>query len=323
MKAAVVTEAGQSPVYDDFPSPAAQGGHHLVEVTASALSRVTRAKAAGAHYSSPDALPFVAGIDGTGRLEDGRRVYFFGPQAPFGAMAQRSLVRAAHCIALPDALDDVTAAAIAIPGMSSWAALTERARFVRGETVLVNGATGASGRLAVQIAKYLGAGKIIATGRNAAALDMLGHLGADVAISLEQDEDSLSQAFAAHFRAGVDIVLDYLWGASARSLLLAAAKASAEAYPVRFVQIGSVGGADIELPGAVLRAAAITLTGSGIGSIALPRLLHAVKEVLDASMPAGLRIATEAVPLAELSRHWENVDSPVRTVFTLPSYAPR
>jgi len=317
MKAAVVKEAGQPPVYADFPCPAAQDGHHLVDVTAAALSRVTRAKAAGSHYSSSDVLPFVAGLDGTGRREDGQRVYFFGPQAPFGAMAERTLVRAAHCIPLPDALDDVTAAAIAIPGMSSWAALTERARFARGETVLVNGATGASGRLAVQIAKYLGAGKVIATGRNAAALAMLGRLGADATISLEQDESSLSRAFESHFRAGVDVVLDYLWGAGARALLIAAARAAAEADPVRFVQIGSVSGADLQLPGAVLRAAPITLLGSGIGSIALPRLLHAVKAVLDAAVPAGLQIATEAVPLAALDRYWENADSLARTVFTL------
>jgi hypothetical protein len=117
----------------------------------------------------------------------------------------------------------------------------------------------------------------------------------------------------------MDVVLDYLWGPSARSLLIAAAKASAEAYPVRFVQIGSISGADILLPGAVLRSAAITLLGSRIGSVTFPRLLHAVKEVFDASVPAGLQIATEAVPLAELSLRWGNVDSAVRTVFTLRS----
>ncbi|MFL9911132.1 quinone oxidoreductase family protein [Paraburkholderia sp. RL17-337-BIB-A] len=319
MKAAVVKGAGQAPAYEDFDCPDALAGHHLIDVTASSLSQVTRAKAAGSHYSSSGHFPFVAGVDGTGRLADGQRVYFFGPQAPFGALAERSLVPATHCIALPDALDSVTAAAIAIPGMSSWAALIERARFVPGETVLVNGATGTSGRLAVQIAKYLGAGRIIATGRNAAALESLKLAGADFTISLEQDEGALSHAFEAHFREGVDVVLDYLWGPSARSLLIAAAKASAEAYPIRFVQIGSISAADILLPGAVLRSSAITLRGSGIGSVTLPRILHAVKQVFSASVPAGLQIATEAVPLADLNLHWSNADSSVRTVFTLRS----
>ena len=317
MKAAVVKGAGQPPVYEDFDRPTALAGHHLIDVAASALSRITRSKAAGSHYSGSGAFPFVAGVDGIGRLEDGQRVYFFAPQAPFGALAERSLVPEANCIPLPDALDDVTAAAIAIPGMSSWAALTERARFVRGETVLVNGATGASGRLAVQIAKHLGAGRIIATGRNPASLESLKRAGADFTISLEQDENSLSRAFESHFRQGVDVVLDYLWGPSARSLLIAAAKASADAYPVRFVQIGAISGADIVLPAAVLRATAITLLGSGIGSVTLPRLLHAVKEVLNATVPAGLQITTEAVPLSDLNLHWGSSDSQVRTVFTL------
>jgi len=321
MKAAVIKAAGQAPAYEDFEHPNALAGHHLIDVTASALSRITRAKASGSHYSGSGIFPFVAGIDGTGRLEDGQRVYFFSPHAPFGAMAERTLVPATNCIPLPDALDDVTAAAVAIPGMSSWAALTERARFVPGETVLINGATGTSGRLAVQIAKYLGAGKIIATGRNAASLESLKLVGADVTISLEQDEGNLGSAFERHFREGVDVVLDYLWGLSARTLLIAAAKASAEAYPVRFVQIGAISGSDIVLPGAVLRAAAITLLGSGIGSIALPRLLLSVKEVLNACVPAGLQIATEAVPLAQLDQYWGNADSLVRTVFTSGSRA--
>lgn len=320
MKAAVVKGAGQPPVYENLDHPEALAGHHLIDVAASALSQVTRSRASGAHYSSSDAFPFVAGVDGAGRLEDGQRVYFFAPHAPFGALAERSLVPVTNCIPLPDALDDITAAAIAIPGMSSWAALTERARFVQGETVLVNGATGASGRLAVQIAKYLGAGKVIATGRNPASLESLKRVGADFTISLEQDESSLSRDFESHFHQGVDVVLDYLWGPSARSLLIAAAKASAEAFPVRFVQIGSIGGADIQLPGAVLRATAITLLGSGIGSVALPRLLHAVKEVLNAAVPAGLQIATEAVPLADLNLHWGGSDSLARTVFTLGSH---
>ncbi|HYS68151.1 MAG TPA: zinc-binding alcohol dehydrogenase family protein [Paraburkholderia sp.] len=315
MKAAVVKAAGERPVYADFESPNALAGHRLIDVAASALSHVTRSKASGSHYSSTGGFPFVAGLDGTGRCEDGRRVYFFWPHAPFGAMAERSLVPEENCVPLPDGIDDVTAAAIAIPAMSSWAALIERARFVAGETVLVNGATGTSGRLAVQIAKHLGAGKIVATGRDAATLQSLEYAGADVTISLEQDEDLLSRAFESQFREGVDVVLDYLWGASARSLLIAAARASAEDGPVRFVQIGAISGADILLPAAVLRAAPITLLGSGIGSIPLPRVLHTMQQVFDAAVPAGLRIATEAVPLADVGTHWGNLSSLQRTVF--------
>ncbi|SDR35126.1 NADPH:quinone reductase [Paraburkholderia fungorum] len=315
MKAAVVESMGERPIYGEFDEPAVIEGHCLINVSASALSHVTRARASGAHYSSAQSYPFVAGVDGTGRLENGQRVYFFKPRAPFGAMAERTLVPQAQCIALPDSLEDVTAAALAIPGMSSWAALVERAGFVAGETVLINGATGTSGRLAVQIAKHLGAAHIIVTGRNAAALESLTLAGADITISLEQSKDKLIEAFEAQFHRGVDVVLDYLWGTSAESLLFAAARAAADDYHVRFVQIGAISGPDIKLPAAILRSKAITLLGSGIGSIPLMRLFDTMKKVFDAAVPAGLQVATQAFPLAELSAHWENADSLYRTVF--------
>jgi NADPH:quinone reductase-like Zn-dependent oxidoreductase len=315
MKAAVVKAAGEQPVYADFENPAPLAGHRVIDVTASALSHVTRSKASGSHYSSTGTFPFVAGLDGTGRDANGQRVYFFWPKAPFGAMAEQCLVPDANCVPLPDSIDDVTAAAIAIPGMSSWAALVGRARFVAGETVLINGATGTSGRLAVQIAKHLGAARIIATGRNAAALASLVQIGADVAISLQQDADTLDRAFEAQFREGVDVVLDYLWGASALSLLVAAARTLAEDEPLRVVQIGAISGAELSLPAAVLRSAPISVMGSGIGSIPFPHVLHAMRQVFDATAIAGLQIATEAVPLAELGARWANPGSRHRTVF--------
>ncbi|MCW5117832.1 zinc-binding alcohol dehydrogenase family protein [Burkholderia cenocepacia] len=317
MKAAVVEGAGQRPVYTEFEPPSAMPGHSLIDVTASALSRIAQGRAAGTHYSSVGAYPFVVGVDGVGRLDDGRRVYFFGAPAPFGAMAERTIAPDTQCVPLPDALDDVTAAAIAIPGMSSWAALTERARFVAGETVLVNGATGTSGRLAVRIAKHLGAAKVIATGRNAAALQALLSAGADAAVSLQQDDVHLARALEPHFRAGVDVVLDYLWGASAQTLLVVAAKATPGGRRLRFVEIGSISGADVLLPGAVLRATAIELMGSGLGSVPLPRLLASVRGVFEAAGEAGLAIDTRTVPLSAVGEHWGDSSSVVRPVFTM------
>ncbi|OED18954.1 zinc-binding alcohol dehydrogenase family protein [Burkholderia sp. A2] len=317
MKAAVVEGAGQRPVYTAFEPPRAMPGHRLIDVTASALSRIAQGRAAGTHYSSVGGYPFVVGVDGVGCLDDGRRVYFFGAPVPFGAMAERTIVPDTQCVPLPDTLDDVTAAAIAIPGMSSWAALTERARLVAGETVLVNGATGTSGRLAVRIAKHLGAVKVIATGRNAAALQALLKAGADAVVSLQQDEADLARALEPHLRAGVDVVLDYLWGASAQTLLGAAAKATPGGRRLRFVQIGSIGGADVLVPGAVLRATAIELMGSGIGSVSLARLLASVRGVFEAAGEAGLTIDTRTVPLSAVGEHWSDTSSVVRLVFTM------
>ena len=314
MKAAIVEQAGRAPVYGDFPAPTAAPGMSVVRVTASAISHVTKGRAAGTHYSAGGGLPLVPGIDGTGVDESGRRVYFILPEAPYGGMAERVLVDARRCIALPEGLGDVDAAAMAIPGMSSWAALVERAHLRAGETVLVNGATGTSGRLAIQVAKHLGAKKVIATGRNAAAFDELRALGADVTIALTSDRDALEQAFKAQFRDGVDVVLDYLWGPSAEALILAAAKAGADGVPIRHVQIGAASGADITLPGAALRSSALQLMGSGIGSVPQPRILAAIAGVLAAAPAAGFRVATRAMGLADVARAWDAGDAESRIV---------
>jgi NADPH:quinone reductase-like Zn-dependent oxidoreductase len=317
MKAAIVVGAGQTPVYGDFSEPETSSGERHVAVTAAAISHVVKSRASGAHYSSAGQFPFVVGIDGVGRLDDGSRVYFILPRAPYGSMAERTVVASAQCLTLPDELDDATAAAIANPGMSSWAAYTERARLKGGETVLVNGATGTAGRLAVQIARYLGANKVIATARNADALKSVAALGADVTIPLIEDGEALESALKEQFAAGVDVVIDYLWGRSAERLLIAAAKAAADAVPIRFVQIGAASGSDITLPSAVLRSSAIELMGSGIGSIPLERFVHCIEGLLRATVPGGFKIAAKSVPLSEVERAWPRDDSTRRTVFTV------
>jgi NADPH:quinone reductase-like Zn-dependent oxidoreductase len=317
MKAAIVRGAGQTPVYGDFSEPPPSADGNRIAVTAAAISHLVKSRASGTHYSASGEFPFIVGIDGVGRLDDGSRVYFVLPKTPYGSMAERTVVPAAQCLALPDALDDVTAAAIANPGMSSWAAYVERARLKPGETVLVNGATGTAGRLAVQIARHLGAKKIIATARNAEALDAVASLGADVTISLDGSEAALERSFKEQFAEGVDVVIDYLWGKSAERLLIAGAKAGPEAVPIRFVQVGAASGSDITLPAAALRSSAIELMGSGIGSVPLDRLLRCVDGLLQATVPGGFKIAAIPVPLSEVEHAWPNDDSTRRTVFTV------
>jgi NADPH:quinone reductase-like Zn-dependent oxidoreductase len=313
MKAAIVRAPGAAPIYGDFAEPQPTDAMVRVTVTAAALSHVTRARAAGRHYSASSAFPFVPGIDGVGLADDGRRVYFVMPEAPYGAMAEQTLVRADRCIDLPDGLDATMAAAIANPGMSSWAAMTERARLKPGETVLVNGATGASGRLAVKIARHLGAARVIATGRNAA---VLAEVGADQAIVLEGDAEALEQRFVAVMAEGVDVVVDYLWGTSAERLLIAAAKAGRDGMPLRFVEVGSLSGETIALPSAVLRASAIELMGSGVGSVPLDRMMKAARELLWQAVPVGLTIPVRQVPLWEVEQAWVAPDDGRRVVFT-------
>jgi len=317
MKAAIIREVGQAPVYEEFPEPVPSSGENCVMVTAAAISPVVKSRASGTHYSSSGQSPFIVGIDGVGRLDDGRRVYFVLPRPPYGSMAEQTVVPAAQCLDLPDGLDDVTAAAIANPGMSSWVAYTERARLKIGETVLVNGACGTAGRLAVQIAKYLGAKKVIATGRNADALRLVAALGADVTIPLIENPAALEHSFKEQFAEGVDVVIDYLWGQSTECLLIAGAKAGADAVPIRFVQVGSASGADITLPSAVLRSSAIELMGSGIGSVAPGRLIGAIAGLLQATLPGGFQISTKPVPLSKVEAVWGEEAAAWRTVLTM------
>ncbi|MCK0195473.1 zinc-binding alcohol dehydrogenase family protein [Ancylobacter sp. 6x-1] len=311
MKAAVVREAGHSPILADFAEPAAEPGEVIVEVAAAAVSPLARGRARGSHYSVAGGFPFVAGVDGVGHLADGRRVYFALPRAPFGAIAERVPVPAAQCVEVPDGLDDVAAAALANPAMSSFAALTERAVLRPGETVLVNGATGTAGRLAIGIARHLGAGRVIATGRNAVALATL---GADETLAIPADDGALDARLREIFAGGVDVVLDYLWGRTAERLLVAAARAKREDRPVRFVQIGAASGGEITLPGAALRAAPIALMGSGIGSVPAPRLLASVAAAFAAAGPAGLAVETVTAPFADVERAWNAETGSARLV---------
>jgi NADPH:quinone reductase-like Zn-dependent oxidoreductase len=314
MKAAIVVNAGEAPVYGDFKDPAPGVGESLIRVTASSISHVTRSRASGTHYSGQGALPLVPGIDGTGIMPDGRRVYFFMPEAPFGAMAEFSRVDDRRCIPLPNGLDDATAAAMAIPAVSSWAALVERAKLRPAETVLINGATGTSGRLAIQVAKHLGAGKVIATGRQVASFDDLRRLGADVTVPLIEDRDALEASFKREFELGIDVVLDYLWGASAETLIIAAAKAGPEGVPIRYIEIGGASGGNVMLPGAALRSSSLQLMGSGLGSIAFPALLEAMRGVLTAAPSAGFEVAIKTMPLANVATAWEAADTGPRIV---------
>jgi len=318
MKAAVVTDVSEAPAYADFPAPTPQPGELLVKVRASALSQLVRAQASGRHYTSPKP-PFAPGADGVGVLENGHRVYFAFPRNPVGAMAEQVCVQADCVVPLPDDIDDITAAAIANPGMSSWAALTERAQLQQGEGVLINGANGASGRLAIRIARHLGAGRIVVTARNTAAEADLRALGADVFIALGQEPDALQAALRAEIDKGIGVVLDYVWGSSAETIMQAATShAPGEAAQrIRFVNIGSLGGLNINLPAGLLRSTGLELMGSGLSSVSNADLVRCIGEMFKVMRHIGLEIDAVGRPLTEVEQVWANSQDRSRVVFTL------
>ncbi|HEY8997958.1 MAG TPA: zinc-binding alcohol dehydrogenase family protein [Edaphobacter sp.] len=320
MRAAFVSTYGQPPRLEEYAEPVAGADEVVVKVKAAGLSQLVRAIVAGKHYSSPKEPGFIAGTDGVGTLEDGTPVYFAFPRAPFGTMAEKTVVLRSHVAALPAGLDMVNAAAAANPGSSSWAALTRRAKFVKGESVLINGATGVSGRLAIQIAKHLGAKTVVATGRNERSIAPLKELGADVTLPLEGEPEVVRKRFfEAMSAAGVSVVLDYLYGDPARRILEAIAMRNhhEEQPRIRFVQIGNLAGAEIPLPASLLRSTGVELMGSGIGSVEMVDLIRATGEFLAATVSSGMRVETEPVPLADVEQAWNRESGDGRVVFTV------
>lgn len=316
MKAIVVHDFKQPPQWEDFQDPVAATDEYLIKVEAAALSNLVKARADGSHYSSVANFPFVPGVDGTGRLEDGSRIYFLFPSHPFGAMGEYAVVPKAMCVPLPDDLDAVTAAAIANPAMSSWCALVDRAHIVPGETVLINGASGSSGGMAIHIAKHLGAKKVIATAREH-HLERLMNMGADEVISLSTEPETLlSQLKQLFIEQPVSIVLDYLWGASAETILSAIGQAH-QTYRIRFVQIGSISGPVISFNAFPLRSTNLTLLGSGLGSVSNEDLLKGISDAFKVAHQLNLSVDIQAVPMQNASSVWNQTMGTKRVVFTL------
>ena len=177
MLAAVVTSFGTAPACQDFPTPTPQAPQEvLVDVIAAGLHPRVRSQADGSHYTSSGELPLVPGIDGVGRAPDGTLRYFILPETTMGAMAEQTVVDLRRSVVLPSDSDPVLIAAAMNPAMSSWIALRRRVTFQPGERVLILGATGNAGRMAVQAAKRFmlqGRGAGLSRGRRCGAADDL------------------------------------------------------------------------------------------------------------------------------------------------------
>ncbi len=318
MNAAVLHAFNESPRSDQFSEPIAEENEVIVHVRAAALKPVDKQMANGSHYAAFRELPVVCGTDGVGCLDDGTRVFFGGARRPYGAMAERTVVRRVQCFSIPEELDDVTAAAIPNPGVSAWLSLKHSAKLAAGETVLILGATGVTGKLAVQIAKILGAGRVVAAGRNEHVLSTLHELGADSTIRLDKPDEELVAAFRRE--AGekrFDVIIDYLWGHATEALLKAITgkEFAIGESETRLVEVGESAGSTITLPAAVLRSTALTILGTG-GMPSWDILTDAFQQVMNSVARGTLRIETERVPLAEIEDAWERDAHAHRLVIT-------
>ncbi|KWV34057.1 quinone oxidoreductase family protein [Micromonospora rifamycinica] len=315
MKAAVLHTLGDRPRYAEVPEPAPGDGQVVVDVTACPLTNLDRVLAAGTHFASPSALPAVCGSLAAGRLPGGARVLF---RSPDGAMAERALTRPELCTPIPDGVDDDAAAAIQNPGVSTWAALEWRARMRPGEHVLVLGATGVAGQIAVQLARHLGAGRVVGAGRNPRVLAALPGMGADATIRVDQRDEALGAAFRAEAdTAGFDVVIDFLWGRPTEVLLGALGRADMElrSLRTRLVQVGAMAGGQVTLSAEVLRSSGVEICGFGTGNAPPPAELARLRDGVLALLAGGiLGIGLHRVPLAEVAEVWNADERGVRTV---------
>ncbi len=319
MNAAVVTSFDDPPRYQQFEVPQPTTSDEvLVDVLAVGLHPRVRTGAAGAHYTSTQALPMIPGIDAVGQRPDGRRIYFVAADDVIGTMADKALVDARRAIELPDDADVAKLAAAMNPAMSSWVALRRRVPIETGQRVLILGATGNAGAMAVQVAKRLGAGHVVGAGRDLDRLRALTSLGADDIVQLTEDGQATGNALAAA-AADCDIVVDYLWGGPAQRAMSALLRARSDrSRAMNWIQIGAVAGPTIELPSVALRSANLRLQGSGQGAVS-PEVYRAELPSLVDELTAGTIVVNpHTMPLADVETAWAKKDPPGERIVLIP-----
>ncbi|HVW28261.1 MAG TPA: zinc-binding alcohol dehydrogenase family protein [Polyangiaceae bacterium] len=317
MKAAVVSTFDSPPRCVEFPVPApAEDGQMLVDVLAAGLHPRVRSQANGSHYTSTDELPLVPGIDGVGRGADGRLRYFVLPDTKMGAMAEKTVIDERRSILLPDDADPVQVAAAMNPAMSSWVALKQRVEFRAGQKVLILGATGNAGEMAVQIAKMFGAAAIVAAGRDAGRLARLPALGATELVHLAGDPASMTDRLG-RAAADVDVVLDYIWGEpTALAMTAVVTHRLDRSKPLSWIEIGSVGGPTAPIPSSALRAARLSLVGSGQGSVSTRAILNELPALARTITNGTFQIDVRPMPLEDVEQAW--TDATRRRIVIVP-----
>jgi NADPH:quinone reductase-like Zn-dependent oxidoreductase len=318
VNAAVVTSFAQPPHYQRFELPQPTADEQLVDVLAVGLHPRVRTGAAGAHYTSTGRLPMIPGIDAVGRRSDGVRIYFVADDDVLGTMADKALVNPRRAIELPDDVDATTVAATMNPAMSAWIALRLRVPIEHGQSVLVLGATGNAGTMAIQVAKLLGAGPVVGAGRNLERLNALAAVGADQIVRLTDDHVATAAALA-DAAANVDIVIDYVWGApAARAITALLAARSDRGRLLNWIQIGAMAGPTIELPSVALRSGNLRLQGSGQGSVSGKAYLAELPPLVDQINHGTIALNVRPRALADVEQIWASQDPPGERTVLVP-----
>ncbi|RKE78458.1 zinc-binding alcohol dehydrogenase family protein [Chryseobacterium sp. AG363] len=322
MKAAVVFAKGIIPQYADFQEPEVQENEILISVKAASIKNLDRARAGGNHYSTENQKhqPAVIGTDGAGYLENGSKVYFFSKK---GTVSEKAVADKKMIIPIPEGLDFSLAAALPNAVMGSAMALKFKAGIQPGNTVLINGATGITGRIAVQIARLYRAQKIIVTGRNEESLQSLLELGADEIVSLKLEDNDFKQKIKEiHQETPIDIIIDYVWGHSVEMILSAFKGDGTFSHKTKLVTIGGMSGDTIQLSSQILRGTDIQISGSGLGSWTKEEsaLLFSeiIPEMFQAAVEGEIKMETHEVDIKDIETIWNaEIESGKRLVIRI------
>jgi NADPH:quinone reductase-like Zn-dependent oxidoreductase len=309
MKAAVLHKVGGIPRYEDFPDPVPGDHEVIIDVKAVAVENVDKRIAAGTHYASQQyiaQLPAIPAFDGIGALPDGTIVGFGNPRPPYGALAEKTVVPKGAYMPIAEDIDPVIATVLgtAITGMS----IKTAASFVPGETVLVQGATGVAGRLAVKVARLLGAGRIVATGRDDEQLREVRALGADTVINTAVSDEALAKAYLDAKGDGYDVVLDYLWGRPTEILLRSLVPESFTfGKPTRLIQVGESASGALVVAAESLRTSGVEIYGAAKG-LSPDTMNEVFGQIVRWTQAGELMFDVVKVPLSDIESAWQRTD---------------
>jgi len=314
MRAAVIERYGEPPVLRDVPEPTVDGAN-LVEVIAAPLNPVDLSIASGKFYAGSPPTPYVPGGEGIGRLlqngKPGPRVYFRAA-LPNGALAERAVVSQSQTVPIPDSVPDGVAAALGTPGIAAYLALTRRAQLKTGETVLILAASGVLGSCAVQVARLLGAGRIVAGARDEQQLARARELGADAIVDLKQT-DGLSDRIREASGGQLNVVIDPVWGVPGVAALEAMSPFG------RSVQLGQAAGPEAVVKSGILRGRYLSILGFTNFLVPWEEQAAAYRTLVDWATSGKLKVEFEVLPLEAAPVAWKRqASSPHRKLALSP-----
>ncbi len=299
MRAALIREVGARPEPGEADAPQ---GDDVVEVLAAPINPIDLAVSRGLLATGHPELPYVPGCEVVGRSADGRVVWVFGGgfgRTQHGGIAQRAAIGDALAIDVPQGADPAVAAGLGIAGLAGWLPFAWRAPLEGGENVLVLGATGSVGLVAVQTAKLLGAARVVAAGRSPEGLERAVSLGADAALRLDETDDLVAAFKDAFGGDGPSYVFDPLWGAPA------AAAAQAAVPWATIVNLGQSAGATSELASAAVRFKSLSILGHTNFAVPADELAEHYRRLVEHVTAGDIVFEVERVPLDDVGAAWQ------------------